>query len=505
MSPVNPSQNITHVFVLMLENRSFDHMLGFSAITGTDAQTQQQTNINGLKGTEYNVYMEVNYPVQQPVDFLMPVDPGHEFLDTLEQLCGPGATYPSGGTYPPINNSGFVKNYVTTKTPHEGHPINNYGEVMKCYSPAQLPVLNALAKEFAVCDNWFSSVPGPTWPNRFFVHAASSGGLDHSPTTQEIYNWEGSDGFAFQNGSIFDRLNRNWRIYRGENFITDIFPNVSALKGIEFYDALPFSNFATDICSGNYTAGYTFIEPSYGNILNNTYRGGTSQHPLDDVTSGEALIKETYETLRKSPLWNNSLLIITWDEHGGFYDHAAPPKAVKPGDAINTQGNVNRYGFTFDQYGVRVPAVIISPYIPQNVIDHRLYDHSSVPATVEQLFGLKPLTQRDANANNVTSLLSLNTPRNAPLTLPDPAVSNVPAPAIAAELIKPAPADVPVNNGNVPGFLHSALSGDLALSSPAERHAILARFKKIKTMKDAQNYMTEVKQKAAAKALIKTK
>ncbi|MCW3109432.1 MAG: Phosphoesterase [Segetibacter sp.] len=492
---VNASQVITNVFVLMLENRSFDHMLGFSGITGTDAVTKQPTKINGLSGTESNSYLGIKYPVQQPAGFTMPVDPGHEFLDTVVQLSGNDGTYPPGGPYPPINNTGFVKNYVTTPTPNEGHPAGNYGEIMKCYSGSQLPVLNALAKEFAVCDNWCSSIPGPTWPNRFFLHAASSGGLDHSPTTSEISDWQSRHGYAFQNGSIFDRLNRNWRIYRGENFVSDIFPPVTALKGINFWDARPYHEFAPDISSKSYPLRYTFIEPSYGNILNNTYMGGTSQHPLDDVTAGERLIKETYEALRKSPLWKNSILIITWDEHGGFYDHVAPAKAVKPGDAVVSTDPVNKYGFPFDQYGVRVPAVIISPYIPKNVIDHRLYDHASVPATLEKIFGLAPLTQRDAQANNVTSLLSLTAARNTPTKLPEPAASGLAA-RVSAEFFSPARADVPANTGNVPGFLQSALSGDLELSPKAEHPAILARFKKIKSMKDAEKYMKEVMQKA---------
>src|SRR5207253_3461968 len=183
--------------------------------------------------------------------------------------------------------------------------------------------------------------------------------------------------------------------------------------------------FANDIASSDYPYRYTFIEPSYGNILNNTYMGGTSQHPLDDVTGGERLIKETYEALRKSPLWKNSLLIITWDEHGGFYDHVAPPAAVPPGDEPKNR-NTNQWGFKFDRYGVRVPAVVVSPLIQKNSIDHRLYDHSSIPATIEKLFGLKALTQRDANANNLTPLLSLTTPRTDTLRLAAPAPAAIP-------------------------------------------------------------------------------
>ena len=120
-------------------------------------------------------------------------DPGHEFcLDpanniptgVLQQLCGPGAVYPFGGAYPAILNSGFVASYAAIGG--QSSP----GEIMKCYSPSQLPVLNKLAQEFVVCDNWQASMPGPTWPNRFFAHAASSGGLDHSPSPADIAKWD---------------------------------------------------------------------------------------------------------------------------------------------------------------------------------------------------------------------------------------------------------------------------------------------------------------------------
>jgi phospholipase C len=170
---------ITNVFLLMLENRSFDHMLGFSGITGTDAATGQPTSINGLKGTESNIYNGRPVTVGRGADLTMPADPVHEFDDVLTQLCGQGVPYASGGAYPPVNNSGFAASYA-------GLGQSNVAEVMKCYTPDQLPVLNALAKEFAVCDNWFSSVPGPTWANRFFALAASSGGLEHSPSKLEL-------------------------------------------------------------------------------------------------------------------------------------------------------------------------------------------------------------------------------------------------------------------------------------------------------------------------------
>ena len=175
---------IEHIFVLMLENRSFDHMLGFSGITGTDAVTGKPTTINGLKGNESNSFNGRTYTVQRGAANVMPHDPGHEFEDVLVQLSGSGAVYPRGGSYPAVHNTGYVAAYA--KSSGKDSP----GEVMKCYSPNELPVLTALAREFVVCDNWYASMPGPTWPNRMFAHASSSGGLDHSPSNSEIVEWE---------------------------------------------------------------------------------------------------------------------------------------------------------------------------------------------------------------------------------------------------------------------------------------------------------------------------
>jgi len=472
----------------MLENRAFDHMLGFSGITGTDAVTGQPTSLNGLAGNESNSWNGKTATVSQPADEVMAVDPGHEFPDVLCQLAGPAAKYVSGGAYPAINNSGFMASYseACAKAKLQRDPA----EILQCYSPEQLPVLNALAKEFAVCDNWHASMPGPTWPNRRFVHGASSGGLDHSPSIAEIALWEVS-GFGFPNGTIFDRLKAKGvtrRLYAGDRF-----PMMGALKGIHFDDIRPYEHFAADL-QGEYDYSYTFIEPSYN--LEQDYKGSTSQHPLDDIRLGEGLIKSTYEAIRSSAVWPNSLLIVTWDEHGGFYDHVAPPAAVAPGDTKPGTGN-NQFGFTFEQYGLRVPAVVISPFIPQNTIDHRLYDHASIPATIEKQFGLAPLTERDKAANTVLPLVSLSAPRNTPVTLPTP--SPIPAAARAMGMAvggSGAPATArpndSVNEGNLPIIVQAAMHQDLDLSPANARNDILARVAGLKTREDAARYMSDV-------------
>ena len=232
-----PRPDIKHVFVLMLENRSFDHMLGFSEIAGIDAITGNPTTINGLTGQESNTYKGETYTVSKGMKTAMAVDPGHEFENILEQLAGTGTLppLPAGGAYPPIDLSGFVASFVRST----GTAIP--GEIMQCLDRAQVPVIVELAREFAVCDNWFASMPGPTWPNRFFVVAGTSGGLDHSPSNKEIGEWEVFKGFSIQNGTIFDRSNVASRIYCG-----GILCIAQTLKNIDFRDIHPYA----DVCRG---------------------------------------------------------------------------------------------------------------------------------------------------------------------------------------------------------------------------------------------------------------
>jgi phospholipase C len=468
----------------MLENRSFDHLLGFSGITGTDAVTGKPTSLNGLTGRETNSYQDQDYGVSTPVKTAMAFDPGHEFENVLEQLGGPG-TPPqllSGGAYPPIRLSGFVASFA------KSGGVAQPGDIMKCFDPVEIPILTTLAREFAVCDNWFSSMPGPTWPNRFFVVAGTSGGLDHSPSNEEIGEWELLKGCTIQRGTVFDRENLRSRIYCG-----GILCIAQTLKNIDFRYVHPYAMFAADIHSTSepYAPQFTFIEPDYGDFLG-TYTGGTSQHPLDSVTGGERLIKEVYETIRNSPLWEKSLLIVTWDEHGGFYDHVIPPAATPPGDPILTN-DASHFGFDFATYGVRVPAVVISPFVEKNVIDHRLYDHTSVLATTRGLFGGEPFTARDANAKSVLPLLSRSDPRqNAPRTLPDPVEQ-----PLAPNLQRPDP-DGPVHGANLPGFLGAALRSHLVLAADHERDSIFELVSGIRTRADACRYIREIEAKISA-------
>jgi phospholipase C len=465
----------------MLENRSFDHMLGFSGITGTSAATGKPAAIDGLKGNESNEYRGHKYLVSVGAPDVATHGPGHEFADVVEQLYGEGVVYRSGGDQPRVTNGGYVASFARVNP-------DSPGDVMKCFAPSQLPVLNALVREFCVCDRWFSSMPGPTWPNRMFAHAGSSAGFDDSPGETHEAEWELTGGVKFAGGNLFDHLKAagvKYRIYADDDF-----PNVAELENISVYsDVREFEDLADDLKDPHFDASYVWIEPSY-DVLDH-FRDGNSQHPLGSVAAGEAIIKATYEAIRNSPVWEKSLLIITWDEHGGFYDHVTPGAASANGFSPGS-----KHGFLFDHLGVRVPAVIVSPLIPKNLIEHRPFEHSSIPATVQRIFGIPALGKRDDRANAANMLATLKTARtDTPRTLPD-------APGGARRLSRLALTGKPVarpdehiasdTHGNLQATLRTAFYQHLRLTPVAQRPALVARFRAIQTRGQAAEYLQEV-------------
>lgn len=492
---------LERIFVLMLENRSFDHLLGLSNITGWDRSYNRSRPLNGtVLGRDYNYLDPLDpssrkvYVIQGGSDQLdsKEKDPGHEFEHTLIDLCGPKATYPSGGKYPTISNSGFVCKYN-----QQGSTAPE--KVMEAFDPTQPQISNLLrlASTYAVCDRWFSSMPGPTWPNRFFVHAATSGGLDNSPLPLQVLGGELFSGYEFTNGTIYDRLNeRNieWVIYEGDSF-----PQSFAIKGMtaelfrgRFRD---FKHFRADVASPKFKPRYIFIEPDYGRTIlpPGDFRRGNSQHPLDSVQSGDNLIGEVFDAVSKSPHWDTSALIITYDEHGGFFDHVAPESASPTGDDIR----YSKLGFTFEQYGVRVPAVIVSPLLHKRMVDGTLYDHTSILRTVEKMFGIPPLTARDEQANDFLGLFAAAPTDFARESLPQ---------MIPHEIMQPA--EEPVGllpeqlsselDPHARGFVHVALLRDLALREGAteeERSFLGTQTRDIRTLGDAKEYLEVIDQR----------
>jgi len=487
----------------MLENRSFDHLLGY--LKNTDPR------VAGLTGNESN-RENPNDPtsalvnVSRASSFVMTFDPGHEFHDVQLQLYGPMAgTDPD---LPPIANTasnpaamnGFLFSATQTAVFAGDEKL-----VMGCFQSNQLPVLSTLAQEFALFNYWYSSLPGPTWPNRFFVHAATSGGLTDSPATAQIL-----EGFSFANGTIYQILEKgekDWRIYN------DGMPQTAGITDLrsEYVDPFTkrfrdFDDFSADVMGGTLPE-YTFIEPDYD--TGNNYEGGNSMHPLNDIRKGEALVKSVYETLRKSPLWKDTMLIITFDEHGGFYDHQPPPVTVSTGDDTN-YANV-AYSFKFEQLGVRVPAIVISAYTQKGTVigsdpkdASTIFDHSSVLATVEKRFGLPALTKRDAAANSLEVALNLNAPRleaaDAPMTLPDPAPDSAVAGAVS--LITSGVSSDQAPSGlseNQKAMSALALACHLRITDPKYHVALVNNYQNLQEPKETADYIQQVEKQVAAR------
>jgi phospholipase C len=391
---------IDHIVMLMLENRSFDHMLGFLyAYRGNQSLSGQP--FEGLAGTETNPGTGGDpVPVFRiipttPHPYLMPgADPGEGFLATNSQLFG-AATVPAGQT---ATNAGFVSDFAYTLSWESQAPSWHVmpgtapTDIMGMYTPAMLPVLSGLARGYAVCDQWFSSVPTETMPNRAFACAATSQGhMDDKTTT-------------FTSQSIFALLTAHGLDWRIHGYTSD---PLTRLTFTDITDAPParfglYSDFKVAAAAGTLPA-FTFLEPDWAST-------GNSQHPNYDVTKGEAFILEAYESLRTGPAWNQTLFIVTYDEHGGCYDHVPPPLGATPPDST-----AGEFGFDFRRFGVRVPTVLVSPWIEAGSVFRSTgstpLDHTSVLATIERRFGLPALTARDAGAPDVGDALALTIPR----------------------------------------------------------------------------------------------
>ncbi|KAJ7566002.1 hypothetical protein O6H91_02G084400 [Diphasiastrum complanatum] len=383
---------IKTVVLLVMENRSFDHMLGWL--------NRIHPEVDGLTGTESNPLSTTDpnspqIPVTDTATYVDPYDPGHTFEAIREQIFGSDDT---SADPPPMN--GFAQ-----EAEKESKGLST--AVMSSFKPELLPVHATLAVEFAVFDRWFASIPTSTHPNRSYVHSATSHGL-MSNALSDLFK-------GFPQRTIFDSLDESelsFGIYYQNIPSTITYDSLRQLKHVtKFYDYyLHFKQHAKEGKLPNYTV----IEPSY---FDSPILPGNDDHPVHDVSNGQRLVKEVYETLRKSPQWNELLLIITYDEHGGFYDHVPTPvKNVPNPDGLN--GPAPHF-FQFDRLGVRVPTIMVSPWINKGTVVHEpngpspysQYEHSSIPATVKKIFNLKAdfLTKRDAWAGTFESIISTRT------------------------------------------------------------------------------------------------
>ena len=372
-------EQLQHIVVLMMENRSFDHMLG--SLKAVNPQIDGVTP--DLSNPDTNGNAVQAQPLAEFQAQLQP-DPDHHFPAVDLQIFG-GSTDPNRVA----NMQGFVKSYF-----NQQKDVAHSQKIMYYFAQNQLPVLTTLALQFAVFNRWFASIPGPTICNRAFAHYGTSfGRVDMNL----IYLNE-----PFK--SIYDRLigatpKHTSKLYYYDTTsstmeITNLLQNQPELFGT-------FPQFLDDCAKGNLT-DYSFIEPNY-----NDHEGDSGeevandQHPDHNVQAGELFIAQVYNAIKSSPLWPNTALLIVYDEHGGIYDHVVPP-ACKP-DQFTASANDTGTGmpFAFDRLGVRVPAILVSPWIPAGTVVNRVFDHASIPATITKFFlgDYSPRSPRETNAD----------------------------------------------------------------------------------------------------------
>ncbi len=418
-----------HVVVLMLENRSFDNLLGHLYAAGAAPRGQ---TFEGVAGKELSNPIPADVPdagrKTVPVwsgsrmDEPNP-DPGEEYPHVSTQLFGLVAPAdnrfkPATSMSAPFNTpspvpaiapmSGFVTDYVDNFRRTQGRlpSYDEYRVIMQCYAPESVPVISTLAREFAVCDHWFCDVPSQTFTNRSFFHAASS---DGAVINEPFAHWARHNSAE----TIFERIEAKglaWKVYFDDQDVFPLtalihYPRLQRFTGTSFFT---MGRFFADARSGN-LPNYAFIEPRLFVNHNDMHPpiqilGHTQRSSIMD---GEILLSEIYDAIRLADSatgsnFQNTLLVITFDEHGGCYDHVPPPAATPPAPAKP----VGQFGFGFDRFGVRVPAVLVSAHIEPGTIINTQLSHASMIRTLSDKWQLGHLTERDRAAANVNAALN---------------------------------------------------------------------------------------------------
>jgi phospholipase C len=415
----NAMERIKHLVVVMMENRSFDNLLGFlyskennvPPINIPAPPAGGQNTFDGLIDPNptspfWNPSNKDYFSGKDPIKvyatrgttgtepFLVPnPDPHEEFDRITYQILGP-----AGWSGPKM--MGFVVDYGTP--PKEAQ---NPSQLMQSYSPEQVSVISELARNYAVSDRWFCSTPNQTLPNRAFMHAGTSMGRVNN-TPEPLYDAE----------TIFEVLEdtrRSWNVYNDTMLMSLArlqFPQLwEPDLQPHFHD---MEKFERDAAAGELPE-YSFVEPSFQIQPND-------EHPPHDVTLGEQFLLRVWKAVSTGQGWNKTLLIITFDEHGGCYDHVVPPSAIPP-DKASDPGNA---GFHFDRYGVRIPTILISPYIEAGTVFRSPtfgtpaevpYDHTSILATVQEWLQIpkekRLASERVRNAPTFANVLTRATAR----------------------------------------------------------------------------------------------
>jgi phospholipase C len=393
--------NLKHIVVLMMSSRSFDHMLG--------GLKKKFPKVNGLTGNESNPDSNGTLVKVEPIAAYrgqLEHDPDHHFPGVDLQIFG-GAPAGPGRV---ANMKGFVKSYAS-----QGTSLERRRAVMNYFSPEKIPVLTTLATEFAVFNGWFSSIPGPTICNQAFAHYGTSFG------NVDMNMFQVTDASRHTIPTIYERMRaagHSAKLYYYDQ-MSSALGTVNFIKDQSFFGT--FADFVRDCKSGDLPE-YAFVEP---NRSDHPGPGGgqllaTDQHPDHHVLAGDKFIASVYNQIRIIPeLWQSTALLIVYDQHGGLYDHVAPPNCTPDGfTAHEAATGVRGLEFRFDRLGVRVPAILVSPYIARGTVvpgtedpaSGRIFEHSCIPATICKHFcgGNSAGTPREQQAETFLDLLGDN-------------------------------------------------------------------------------------------------
>lgn len=377
LSSTDQSQ-IDHIVIVTMENRSFDHLLGWLPhANGIPAQGLSYPDAHGVN---HPVYSLTSGPTSPSVDYTGcgHPDPDHSYIGS--RVC---------------YNSGAMNGFLLD--------TSNDIYCIGYYNASDIPFYAALAQNYTAYDNWHAAILGPTFPNRMFLWAAQTDRLGDTVSLSNL-------------PTIFDALakkNVSHRYY---------FNNVPylALWGFKYlFSTSLFANFLSDAASGNLPS-VSFIDPVYTVLDDGT---GNDDHPHADIRNGDAFLSRVYRALAEGPNWAKTVLIVTFDEWGGFFEHIAPPRVAAPANSPDTDLDAQHRALL----GFRVPTVIASPFTKRtagqpNRVDDNLYDHTAALKLIEWRFGLQPLTARDASSdiNNPAAYFNFSSPDPSIPALPDP-------------------------------------------------------------------------------------
>lgn len=397
---------IKNIVVLTMENRSFDHMLGYLTVRGgrsdVDGLTGDESNTNPNVETAPGVLQEVKVNPLRRTLFRM--SPHHDHKNVLKQVADG-------------KMSGFLANFL------ERFKVVDPRFGMGFYTEEQVDTYDKLAKKFAVCDRWFCSHPGPTMLNRITMLTGKTPILDnYAPSDPKIA--------YLMETTIFDYLTAfdvSWAYYEHDLAFLRLFnryrlDDKNVLPCIENNpDCSAAENFFSRAKNGTLPQ-VTFIDPDFVDIPPD--RSASDDHPPADIKNGQELVRRIYNALVESPQWKNMLFIITYDEHGGFYDHVPPPGTKFAPGPTNSAPKIHPDGPAF--LGARVPTLVISPWVKAKHVEHTVFDHTSIIKTIVMCFIrpakilniLERLSERTKNAAHLGVMLKNDKPRLSLSALP---------------------------------------------------------------------------------------